>query len=137
MNFRWVNQGHGLKSFKLLLDRHPINLYILYFLGKLIFWTSSHGETIWRFQHFTYWFWPFFLKKGVNYSRGDIIQGKILIKEIRTWNLSFFPNLICTQLIWISNTTMISRQYFFEIIKGKFDSKRFFLQSQKKMASIS
>ena len=38
----------------------------------------------WRFQNFMYWFWPYFGKNGGNYSRGDIFQGRILIKK---WHL--------------------------------------------------
>ena len=64
-----------------------IFLNVPYFLnqypGKQIFLTSSNGETIGSFQNVMYWFWPYFEKRGETIQEGVIIQGRILIKEIR------------------------------------------------------
>ena len=46
-----------------------------------------------------YWFWPYFGKKGGNYSRVTIIQGRILIKEIRyALKLQLTPEAVRTGL---------------------------------------
>ena len=103
MNFRWVNQGHGLKSFKLLLDRHPINLNMPYFLGKLICWTSSDGLRVSKFYVRTD-FDPNFKKKGDIFSRGDINQGNMYL------NFDFFLNQFMPDLRRVGLLFMLCAQ---------------------------
>ena len=108
--------------------------------------TSSDGEIIWRFQHFMNWFWQYFgkIKKGGNYWIGEILRGRILIKEIQefwsahpmVWRILFsrIPNIfhqICF-LFWSHpNGFMNSIQKITKYITNNFLSKNEIITSRK------
>ena len=95
------------KPSSLLPESTVVTSYFLYKIvsGETNFFDIFRWEIIWRFQHFMNWFWQYFgkIKKGGNYWMGEILQGRILIKEIQeiwsahpmVWRILFsrIPNI--------------------------------------------
>ena len=71
----WINKCLGesclsKRGIKLLKYRFSLNNI----RGKLFFLTPSDGETIWRFQTFTHWFWQYLGKKVIIFQGGYYLR---------------------------------------------------------------
>ena len=78
---------------RIFVNLYVYNLVLEIVAGKTTFFNIFRYQNYLKVSEFYLLILPIFWKKGGNSSRGDIIQGRILIKEIRymiypVWNRS-------------------------------------------------